>query len=193
MSNKSTGKGTMAKAVTAIAAIGNAMAEQSVAQGTTPIEVLPVANTPQQSTINKYVALSIAPIATIAVAPNDEVQCTFNKRAMVVALYLLVCEKLGVKPSANNERAIALTGRLLPYSNAGFSKAKVHMLKGSEVTASGMRGYAKFVTKTDGVKLYTTDEGKAKLNAVNKLATHIIATYGSVEGLDATKQVLASK
>lgn len=179
------GKGAMAKAVTAIAAIGTAMAEQGKAQGT----VSDVATT----TPNKYVELSKAPIASVVLADNTEVQCTFNKRAMVVALYLLVCEQLSVKPSANNERAIALTGKLLPYTNAGYSKAKTHMLKGSEVTNSGMRGYAKFVTKADGVKLYTTDEGKAKLTACNKLATHVIATYGSIEGIEAHKQVLASK
>jgi len=180
----SKGKGIVA----AVVAIGSAAATQAKAQGTVS-DVAQIA----PATVNKYVQLSAAPMATIAIAPNDEVQCTFNKRAMVVALYILVCERLGVKPSANNERAIALTGRLLPYTNAGYSKAKTHMLKGSEVTNSGMRGYAKFVTKPDGVKLYSTDEGKAKVNQCNKLAMHIIATYGSVEGIDTAKQVLASK
>ena len=88
MSNKTTGntgKGAMAKAVTAVAAIGAAMADGAKAQGI--IETVPVAAQPTGSNINKYVALSVAP--SVVKVGNDELPVT-NKRALAVALYLVV-------------------------------------------------------------------------------------------------------
>lgn len=158
-----------------------------------------VAVTGEQPTVaatpatNKYVQLSNVPVAEIVVSDDVSIPTSINKRALAVALYLTVCEHIGVKYTANDSRAIRATARLLPYANIGYSKSKAHMLQGSEVTASGMLGYAKFVTKPDAAKLLPGGEGHSKVTAiaVDTLAKHLLSKYGKLEGIDTV--ALASK
>ncbi len=132
-----------------------------------------------------------------------------NKRAACMALYMLICSKLGVKPSANDATAKSLLAKLSTYF-VGYSKAKGHALLGNEVTSNGCTGYAAFVLLAfDGSSSSRANDAKklamdatsnnGKVASQEPLAAIVLATYGKQEGLDAAiaakkmKAMVASK
>jgi hypothetical protein len=128
----------------------------------------------------------------VEIAPDTKAPLT-NKRALVCALYVLVCEACGVKVTEKRDCTVRLLARLLPYANTGYSKQKGRILAGNEVTPSGMLAYARFVHKPDAAKLLPDGELYARTQQASRIAQHIFNTYAGVEGLEACKVACAQR
>lgn len=113
-----------------------------------------------------------------------------NKRALVCALYLVVCEAIGCKVADKHTAVIRFVARLLPYANTGYSKQKGRILLGNEVSTSGMLQYARFLLKPDAAKLMPSGELFARTQQATRIAQSIFLQYGGIEGIDALKATM---
>jgi hypothetical protein len=174
------GKAIAAQVVTGVLAATGIEGASPVADMPTGDVVTPV--TPIGNG-NKYLAASKVP--TAIADDNGNTYTIGNKRALACAMYLLCCEKLGVKPSARSNHALALSARLLPLCGCGYSKHKADALKGGEVRSNGMKGYADFAVKhKDAVKLMPSGERYAFTEQAMPLARATFTLYAKVEGYD---------
>ena len=150
----------------------------------TPIVVQANAVTVEDKKPHVHVANSLAPAPVV----TSEGEYTIgNKRAYACAM-LTVCL---AHCHGDKGKAIALCVKLLSYGNIGYSKQKQHMLKGNEVTATGMPGYCPYVPKTGAIKPWASkllpkgDDYTSKTATYEKVCKHILATYGPVHGSEA--------
>lgn len=148
--------------------------------------VAPVAIVETGNKLQVYKALSEVQ-RDIEVDENTVVPLT-NKRAMVAALYCVVCKALGVNtatPGTMQQPIVRYVAKLLPYANTGYSKQKGRILQGSEVTASGMLQYARFLQKPECAKLLPSGELHTRTVQAMKGAEAIFAKHSAHEGYSA--------
>lgn len=117
----------------------------------TPSIVAPVAT--YKNKLEKYMA-----IAKQFPQPfvRNGIECPVtSKQSFTIAVYLLVCSKLGISYTRNEPSAIAFCAHLLACTSH-ISYCKLHSnpdanehnaLKNEEITAQGVSGYAKLVTQ----------------------------------------------